>query len=66
MDFKDMFGTSVTDYEFSLSQISELISSNKRMSENRPNLAGERLALTLRYLDIGEFFSLLATNFEFP
>ena len=41
---------SVTDYEFSLSQISDLISPNEKINGNRPILADERLALTLRYL----------------
>ena len=47
---------SVTDYEFSLSQISDLISPNEKINGNRPILADERLALTFRYLARGESF----------
>ena len=47
MGFKDMFRMSVTDYEFLLSQISDLISPTERISGNRPILADERLTLTL-------------------
>ena len=64
MDFKDKFRKSATDYEFLLSQISDLILPNDRISGNRPILADERLALTLRYLAMN-LFSPLATNFEF-
>ena len=64
MDFNDKFRKSATDYEFLLSQISDLILPNDRISGNRPILADERLALTLRYLAMN-LFSPLATNFEF-
>ena len=64
MDFKDKFRKSATDYEFLLSQISDLILPNDRISGNRPIPADERLALTLRYLAMN-LFSPLATNFEF-
>ena len=60
MDFKDKFRKSATDYEFLLSQISDLILSNDRISGNRPILADERLALTLRYLATGEPFQSLS------
>ena len=56
MGFKDKFRMSVTDYEFLLSQISDLISSNERISGNRPILADEKLALISRYLATGESF----------
>ena len=56
MGFKDKFRMSVTDYEFLLSQISDLISSNERISGNRPILADEKLALISRYLVTGESF----------
>ena len=45
--FKDMLRMSVTDSEFLLSQISDLISQIERISGNRPFLADERLKLTL-------------------
>ena len=64
MCFKDMFRMSVTDYEFLLSQISYLISQNERISENRPILVNERLALTLRYLATGESFQSLGYQFR--
>ena len=64
MDFKDKFRKSATDYEFLLSQISDLILPNDRINGNRPIPADERLALTLRYLAMN-LFSPLATNFEF-
>ena len=59
MGFKDMFRMSVTDYEFLLSQFSDLIPPNERISGNRPILVDERLALTLRYLATGESFQSL-------
>ena len=55
---------SVTDQEFSLSQISDLISPNKRINGNRPILADERLALTLRYLARGESFQSISYQFQ--
>ena len=55
---------SVTDYEFSLSQISDLISPNEKINGNRPILADERLALTLRYLARGESFQSLRCQFQ--
>ena len=60
MGFRDMFRMSVADYEFLLSQIPDLISPNQRISENRPILANERSALTLRYLAPGESFRSLS------
>ena len=39
MGFKDMFHLSVTDYEFLLSQISNLISPNERITKNKHILA---------------------------
>ena len=42
MDFKEMSAMSVTDYEFSLSQISDFISLNKRISGNMPVLADKK------------------------
>ena len=64
MGFRDMFRMSVADYEFLLSQIPDLISPNQRISENRPILANERLALTLRYLAPGESFRSLSYQFR--
>ena len=64
MDFKDLFRTSVTDYEFLLSQTFDLVSPNERISGNRPILADERLALTLRYLATGESFQSLIYQFR--
>ena len=39
MGFKDMFHLSVTDYEFLLSQISNVISPNERITTNKHILA---------------------------
>ena len=65
MGFKNMFRISVTDYEFLLTQISDLIlTPTERISRNRPILAGERLALTLRYLTTGESFQSLGYQFR--
>ena len=64
MGFKDMFRMSVTGYEFLLSQISDLISPNERINGNRPILADEGLALTLRYLATGESFQSLRYQFR--
>ena len=61
--FKDMFRRSVIDYEFLLSQISDLISPNDRIGGNRPIL-DERLALTLRYLATGESCQSLSFQFR--
>ena len=63
MGFKDMFRFSVTDYEFLFCQISDLISSSEIISGNRPILADQRLALTLRYLVTGESFQSLSYQF---
>ena len=60
MGFKDMFRRSVTDYEFLLSEISDIISRDERISGNRPILADERLALTLRYFATDELFQCLS------
>ena len=43
-------------YEFLLSEISDLISANERISGNRPVLTDKILALTLRYLATVESF----------
>ena len=64
MGFRDMLRMSVTDYEFLLSQISDLILSNKIISGNRPILPDKRLALTLRYLSKGESFQSLSYQFR--
>ena len=53
-----------TDYEFSLSQISDITSPNERINGNRPILADERLALTLRYVARGESFQSLSCQFQ--
>ena len=55
---------SLTDYEFLLSQISDLISPNERISGNRSILVDERLVLTLRYLAIRESFQFLSYKFR--
>ena len=60
MGFKDMFRRSVTDYEFLLNEISDIISRDERISGNRPILADERLALTLRYFATDELFQCLS------
>ena len=59
MGFKDLFHMSVTDHEFLLSQVSDLISPNERISGNKPILADERLVLTLRHHATGESFQSL-------
>ena len=47
-----------------MSQISDLISPNKRINGNRPILADERLALTLRYVARGESFQSISYQFQ--
>ena len=64
MGFKDLFRMSVTDYEFLLTQISDLIPPNERISGNRPILADERLALTLRCLATGKSLQSLSHQFR--
>ena len=63
MGFKDMFPMSLTDNEFLLSQISDLISPNERISGNRPILVDKKLTLTLRYLASGESFQFFSYQF---
>ena len=65
MGFKDKFRINVTEYEFLLSQTSDLISPNERISRSRSILADERLALTLRYFLQVNLFSPLVTNVQF-
>ena len=45
-----MFRMNINDYEFLLSQISDHISPNERISGNKPIPADEKLALTLTIL----------------
>ena len=51
--FRQMFKMDVTDFEFILSQSSNLISPQERFGGTNPNECVERLALTLRYLAKG-------------
>ena len=51
MGFKDVFRMSVTDYEFLLSQISDLISPNERISQDGHILADEGCRHALRTID---------------
>ena len=60
MGFKAMLRMSVTDYEFLLSQISDLILPNETISGNSSKRADAGLALTLRYLATGESFQSLS------
>lgn len=62
--FRDMFRMSVGDYEYILSQISDLISTENRACGNKPIEPDERLALTLRYLATGESFKSLSYQFR--
>ena len=51
MGFKDMFRMSVTDYEFLLSQISDLIWPNERISQNGHILVDKGCRHALRTID---------------
>ena len=46
---REMFGMDLTDFEFILAQISDLISPEERISGTNPIEWNERLLLTLRY-----------------
>ena len=58
--FREMFRMDVTDFEFILVQISDLLLPQKRLGGTNPIECNERLALTLRYLATGEFFQSLS------
>ena len=51
--FREMFRMDVTDFEFILAQISDLISPQERLGGTNPIECDERLALTIRYLTTG-------------
>ena len=64
--FREMFRMDVTDFEFILAQIFDLISPQERIGGTNLIECDERLALTLHYLAIGESFqSLSLQNTEF-
>ena len=64
MGFKEMFRMDVVDFEYVLSQISDLISPQEINGGHRPVLCDERLALTLRYFATGESFQSLSFQFR--
>ena len=62
--FREMFRMDVTDFEFILGQISDLLSPQERLVETNPIECDERLALTLRYLATGESFQYLSFQYR--
>ena len=58
--FREMFRMDVTDFEFILAQISDLISPQERVGGTNPIECDDRLALILRYLVTGESFQSLS------
>ena len=62
MGFKDMFRMSVTDYEFLLSQISDLISPNERITQNGNILADEGCRHALSTTDGKHAWNLKLNN----
>ena len=51
--FSETFKMDVTDFEFILAQISDLIAPQERLGGTNPIECDERLALTLHYLATG-------------
>ena len=64
MGFEELFRMDVVDFEYVLSQISDLISSQEINGGHSPVLCDERLALTLRYFATGESFQSLSFQFR--
>ena len=62
--FRDMFRMDVADFEYILTQISDLISPKHRLGGTDPIKCDERLAITLRYLATGESFQSLSYQFR--
>ena len=54
--FREIFRMDVTDFEFILAQVFDLISPQERLGVTNPIECDERLTLTLRYLATGESF----------
>ena len=66
LGFREMFRMDVGDFEFIIGKISHLISP-RQMSNfgvHLPIMLDERLALTLRYITIGESFQSLSFQFR--
>ena len=64
LGFKSMFRMSLEDFERVLGYIQPVITPKEIIGGTRPILAGERLALTLRYLATGELFRSLSFQFR--
>ena len=62
--YREMFRTDVTDFEFILPQISDLISPQERLGGTSPIECDERLELTLRYLATGQSFQSLSFQYR--
>ena len=61
---REMFRMDLTDFEFILAQISDLISLEERLSGTNPIECDERLPLNLRYSATGESFQSLSFHTE--
>ena len=59
-----MFRMDVTDLENILAKISDITSPKERLGVTNPVQAGERLALTLRFLATGETFQSLSFQYR--
>ena len=59
-----MFRMDVTDLENILAKISDIASPKERLGVTNPVQAGERLALTLRFLATGETFQSLSFQYR--
>ena len=58
--FRDLFRMEVTDFEYILTQTSDIISPKHRLGGTDPIKCDQRLAITLRYLATGESFQSLS------
>ena len=58
--FRDLFRMDVTDFEYILTQISDIILPKLRLGGTDPIKKDERLAITLRYLATGGSFQSLS------
>ena len=59
-DSRDLFRMDVTDFEYILTQTSDIILAKHRLGGTDPIKSNERLAITLRYLATSESFQPLS------
>ena len=64
--FRDIFRMDVADFEYILTQISDLLSPKHRLDGNDPIKCNLRLAITLQYLATGVSFQSSSYQFRIP